>query len=313
MNDWVALSLMLGIMSLAVSLLISKKQASKGKSAKCYRTRFKNHYWFLIINTSTRPLIKDDLFKPFYVRDSGIRRVRLVKSRWVDSPRLVKDTDGFHLEFEYMDTEASFIVEVVMEPKVEPPWMRCIFRDGEFDNYALWFGRLFHSFLLGLIGVVFLTLLVSPLFYLGAGDASDNAKILVAVTLVLLGFFWAYAEELIRPVSNKVFKQACRVIKNRKDDLIDCIFERWVERTDPKLAAFYEKLFDLVRRLFRVIKHSISFVFHAAKQAIIRLKSRLVCEKRKKDVERPSSEYEDGGVSTSNSPSSRNQEEDCPG
>ena len=112
MAEWAALSLVLGIFSLVVSLLIYYAQTTKGRRVCWYRASYKNYYWILLFNTSRRLLLSEDIYKPVIIKCREFSRSHLIDSDRTESLHLQKIDGGIKVDFEYMDSRAFSVIEL---------------------------------------------------------------------------------------------------------------------------------------------------------------------------------------------------------
>lgn len=256
MTEWAALSLVLGIFSLVVSLLIYYAQTTKGRRVCWYRTSYKNHYWILLFNTSRRLLIREDMYKPIIIKCREFSRIRLIDNYRIDSLHLQKEDGGIKVDFEYMESRAFCVIELHSNKWV--PRIIGFIRDGDIVNRRMWLGVISHmGFGVGLIISILASLLGSGLIILGLDDITEKAIVVCLVSSFVLGIGLYTFLESFRRIPDEFFKDAYRSVKERKRELRrrkerinNYLFEKWVDRADAKLITYRKQMFEAVQRLF---------------------------------------------------------------
>lgn len=274
MNEWVAISLILGTFSLLFTWIMSIIQTNRGKMAHTYWTKYRNRYWIVLFNASSRAIIHDDLYKQFCIRSAdytAIQRCRIISSKRVESPKLRKVDNVSQLEFEYMRWRAFIIIEIVLKPgkEYDIPWIDCVFRDGDFDDSKLWVGKLMHS---GIWAILILGLLEFVLIHYSINNDAQTTtfKIWFFSSMILCGLLLTCID-MLRRISTKDFRKACREIKKRKRHFHDCLKERRVELIEYKIESLYKWWRNQVRRSFKHFKRITSSLLSYIRRLFFRI------------------------------------------
>lgn len=290
MNEWAALSLVFGLYGIAVSLVLFYAQSLQHKRICWYHTRYRNHHWILLFNTSRRHLFSDSVYEPIRFSGDTFRGCKTLVTSGVKSDGIIKSGDDMEIHFEYMEPKAYWIVECVSYSKKPELKLSGILREGEIAHWPLWFARLTHSGILEFFAYLLFILIFGGFFIsIGVEGVAPKAFNVLFISGMVLAMALVIFLDHYRRISDTTLHQAVGKLRKRKKALRKrtnrIVFNR-IHRIIEKWAAdagrLTKSISHAIREFFRKIMKRLCVIFKNCKSTIKRLFNRLQNNKRQK-------------------------------